>query len=72
MRLISFDDFIRLIPPNQLVIALTTRIQQLQTHMVQHKKDKHCAMLSMSFEVGRATIGLRVQHGRDINEAKAV
>jgi small subunit ribosomal protein S15 len=41
MRLISFDDFIRLIPPNQLVIALTTRIQQLQTHMVQHKKDKH-------------------------------
>lgn len=23
------------------VVALTTRIQQLQTHMAQHKKDKH-------------------------------
>lgn len=24
-----------------LVIALTTRIQQIQTHLRQHKKDKH-------------------------------
>jgi small subunit ribosomal protein S15 len=26
---------------NSIVIALTTRIQQLQTHLKQHKKDNH-------------------------------
>ena len=44
----------------------------LTKHVSESKKDKHCEALSMSFQDGRASTGLKMQHGAIGNDAKAL